>query len=154
MKFKVGDRFPRFTLLDQHGNLFQSDSVIGKKVTVLYFYPKNFTPGCKKEACHFRDTYEAFKELGAEVIGVSSDSVKSHRKFSETYDLPFVLLSDPTEHLRQQLGIKTHFLGMVPGRETWVIDENKIIRLKFHQLGISQHVEKAMTVVKQLNDKG
>ena len=94
MSLKVGDRIPHFELLNQHGELFKSETVLGVKPLVVYFYPKDETPGCTAEACSFRDHYEDFLQLGAEVIGISSDGVKSHQKFAARNKLPFVLLSD------------------------------------------------------------
>lgn len=153
MKLEVGDKLPEFTLMDKHGNVFKSGSVIGKKPAVIYFYPKNFTSGCKKEACDFRDGYGTFQKLGAEVIGISSDSVKSHKKFSKSNDLPFILLSDPEEKLRKKFGIKKHLLGIIPGRETLVVDKDGVLRFKFHQLKASQHMQKALGIIKQLQDE-
>jgi len=101
-----GDSIPSFQLNDQNGNVFNSDEIIGKKPVVIYFYPKDFTPGCTKEACSFRDSYEEFKEIGAEVIGISSDSEKSHAKFSSKYNLPFILLSDANGRVRKKFEIK------------------------------------------------
>jgi peroxiredoxin Q/BCP len=94
MGLKVGDPVPKFSLLDQEGKTFHVNDVLGKKALVIYFYPKDNTPGCITEACSFRDSYEKFTQLGAEVIGISSDSEKMHRKFASKYQLPFVLLAD------------------------------------------------------------
>jgi len=106
MSIEKGDSIPSFQLNDQNGNVFNSDEIIGKKPVVIYFYPKDFTPGCTKEACSFRDSYEEFKEIGAEVIGISSDSEKSHAKFSSKYNLPFILLSDANGRVRKKFEIK------------------------------------------------
>jgi len=94
MSLKVGDLVPYFELKDQKGDLFKSDAVIGQSPAVVYFYPKDETPGCTAEACSFRDSYEDFKELGAEVIGISSDSIGSHKRFAQRHGLPFILLAD------------------------------------------------------------
>ncbi|WP_121667195.1 peroxiredoxin [Mesonia aquimarina] len=150
MKLEVGDRIPSFTLTDHHGNIFKSDLRLGEKIWVIYFYPKNFTPGCTKEACSFRDHYKEFQRLGAEVIGISSDSVESHQKFSEKYDLPFTFLSDPTEDIRQKFGVKGHLLGIIPGRDTFVIDKDGIVQFKFHNLSSAEHMQKALDKVKEL----
>ena len=93
MSLKTGDIVPNFTAKDSHGEIFESKSFLGRKPLVIYFYPKDNTPGCTTEACSFRDQYEDFKDLGAEVIGISSDSVKSHHKFAKKHELPFILLS-------------------------------------------------------------
>ena len=93
MALKIGDKIPSFTSIDSKGNSFDIKEYIGKPL-VIYFYPKDDTPGCTIQACTFRDKYEDFKALGAEVIGISSDSLKSHQKFASRYKLPFILLSD------------------------------------------------------------
>jgi peroxiredoxin Q/BCP len=154
MELNIGDKIPSFTLTDHHGNVYRSNKHIGEKVLVIYFYPKNFTPGCTKEACSFRDNYEEFQKLGAEVIGISSDAVKSHQKFRKKYKLPYVFLSDPTEDIRKKFGVKGHLLGLIPGRETFVIDKEGIIRFKFNNLSASNHMEKALETVKKINDEG
>lgn len=151
MSIEKGDLIPKFELKDQNGNVFQSDQVIGKKPVVIYFYPKDFTPGCTKEACSFRDSYEDFKEVGAEVIGVSSDSEKSHAKFSKKYSLPFILLSDPKANLRKKFGIKKSLLGLVPGRETFVVDGDGKLIFKFNSLDASRHMKKALEVIKKID---
>ena len=88
MRLKVGDIIPSFKAKDANGNDFDSQSIVGRKPLVIYFYPKDNTPGCTAEACSFRDQYEDFKDLGAEVIGISSDSVSSHQEFSRQFKLP------------------------------------------------------------------
>jgi peroxiredoxin Q/BCP len=117
---------------------------------VLYFYPKDDTPGCTAEACAFRDQYEVFRDAGAEVIGISSDSAKSHQAFAARHSLPFVLLSDPAGKVRGQFGVgKT--LGLFPGRVTFVMDRDGIVRHAFDsQLMATRHVSEALDVVKQL----
>lgn len=154
MKLQEGDHIPEFELIDEEGNYFDSREIVGQQILVIYFYPKNFTPGCTKEACHFRNNYEEFEEAGAEVIGISSDSVESHRRFVKKYDLPYKLLSDPTETIRKKFGVKSDILGLglVPGRETFVIDKKGAVRFKFHSAKSKQHEEKALKTVKELND--
>ena len=127
----TGDRAPNFTLKDKSGNEISLSDFIGKRV-VLYFYPKDNTPGCTRQACAFAGAYEEFKNRGVEVIGISRDSIASHVKFAEKYDLPFVLLSDPELEAIQAYGVwqekkmygKVSF-GVV--RTTFIIDENGII---------------------------
>ena len=127
----IGDRAPNFTLKDKSGNEISLSDFIGKRV-VLYFYPKDNTPGCTRQACAFAGAYEEFKNRGVEVIGISRDSIASHVKFAEKYDLPFVLLSDPELKAIQAYGVwqekkmygKLSF-GVV--RTTFIIDENGII---------------------------
>ncbi|GAA4274376.1 peroxiredoxin [Aquimarina gracilis] len=150
MGLKVGDKVPQFTVKDDQGNDFDSNSIIGVKPVVIYFYPKNFTPGCTKEACDFRDSYADFKDLGAEVIGISSDSIKSHTRFKNKYRLPFLFLSDHKNTLRKLFGVKAELLGLLPGRETFVIDKDGVVQLKFNSLNASKHLGKAIAKVKEL----
>jgi thioredoxin-dependent peroxiredoxin len=110
---------------------------------VLFFYPKDDTPGCTKQACAFRDEYEAFGQLDAEVIGISSDSVESHKNFAEKHSLPFLLLSDEGGKVRKLYGVPTTF-GLFPGRVTYVIDAEGVVGHIFaSQLGVEKHVEEA-----------
>ena len=104
-RIKVGDEAPMFSLPDKDGNLVDFNNYLGKSIIILYFYPKNETAGCTAEACSFRDRYELFKKAGAEVIGVSSDSIESHMNFSSKYQLPFVLLSDSDDTVRKMYGV-------------------------------------------------
>ena len=150
MALKVGDKVPEFTAIDQHGNLFNSADVIGKKGVVLYFYPKDDTPGCTAQACSFRDQYEDFLLLNTEVIGVSGDNEKSHQKFAQKYRLPFTLLSDSNKELRKLFGVPTNLLGLLPGRVTYVIDQNGIIRMIFDHMMAQKHLPKALEQIKLL----
>ena len=113
-KIRIGDAAPDFTLISTSGQKISLKDYIGKKNIVLYFYPKDNTPGCTKEACAFRDNYEVFKEMGAEVIGVSSDSPETHQEFVKKKNLPFILLSDETNKVRKLFGVKST-LGLIAG---------------------------------------
>ena len=118
---------------------------------VVYFYPKDFTQGCTAEACSFRDSYESFKDLGAEVIGISSDSQDSHRGFAQRHHLPFILLSDMDGSTRKAYGVKKT-LGLFPGRVSFVIDKKGIIRHVFSsQSRATAHVGEALNVLKSLS---
>ena len=151
MGLTKGDTIPDFKLPDQNGNDFDVQDVKGKKNLVIYFYPKDETAGCTAEACSFRDSYEDFKELGAEVIGISSDGVKSHQKFADRHNLPFVLLSDEAKRVRKQFGVPTNFLGLIPGRVTYIVDRNDVIQHTFNsQTKVEQHVNEAIQVLKNL----
>ncbi|MFM7904526.1 MAG: peroxiredoxin, partial [Microcystis sp.] len=97
---KVGDRVPNFSLPSQTGTTVNISDLIGKKSLVIYFYPKDDTPGCTAESCAFRDSYEVFTDAGAEVIGISADSPQSHQQFAQKYNLPFTLLSDSDNRVR------------------------------------------------------
>ncbi len=141
---------PDFSLQDANKEIFSLSSLRNNKSVVLYFYPKNDTRGCTAEACSFRDQYEIFQEQGAEVVGVSSDDLSSHQKFSAKYQLPFVLLSDPGSQVRKLYQVpKT--LGLIPGRATYVIDKKGIIRYSFNsQLKPLEHVQNALKILQEL----
>ena len=144
----IGDRIPDFTLLDQDGNSFKASDYIGKKAMVIYFYPKDDTPGCTREACTFRDKYQDFSENDVIVVGISSDSVESHRNFAEKYNLPFTLLSDEDQEVRQLFGVKKSLLGLFPGRETFVVDKQGNVVFRFNsQLKVERHVEQALNAL-------
>jgi len=145
-----GDRAPDFTLNDQHGKSTSLSDFRGKKNLVVYFYPKDDTPGCTKESCAFRDHYAAFSDAGAEVIGISSDSEASHRAFAEKYKLPFTLLSDVGGKVRTAFGVPQTF-GLLPGRVSYVIDKQGVIRHAFNsQMNPTKHVDEAIDVLKKL----
>ena len=135
---------------DQNGNDFYIQSVVEKKVLVIYFYPKDDTPGCTKQACFLRDQYEEFKAIGAEVIGISGDSVPAHKKFASKYDLPFILLSDEDKSLRKLFGVKSNIFGLLPGRVTYVVDKKGIIQMVFDDMNATNHLEKTVEKVKSL----
>jgi peroxiredoxin Q/BCP len=146
----VGDKAPDFTLPSQSGTPVSLSDYRGERVVVLYFYPKDNTRGCTAEACAFRDSHEVFAEAGAEVIGVSSDSVDSHGEFSSRHHLPFVLLSDKSGAVRKRYGVPTSF-GILPGRVTYVIDREGTVRHIFSSMtNIDRHVGDALAVVKRL----
>ncbi|MBA3985977.1 MAG: peroxiredoxin [Flavobacteriales bacterium] len=151
MAVQLGDSIPDFSLKDQHGNEFQSKSLKGKQAMVIYFYPKNFTPGCVKEACDFRDQFEDFKDLGAVVIGISSDSEKSHAKFAASYNLPFILLADTKGTVRRKFGVKRNLLGLLPGRETYVVNNKGDVILKFNVMEASRHIKKSLKILQSEN---
>jgi peroxiredoxin Q/BCP len=145
---KVGDRAPDFALPDANGHTVSLSDFRGKKPVVLYFYPKDDTPGCTKEACTFRDQFEDFKTVGAEVIGVSSDSSDSHQKFAAKYSLPFRLLSDRGGQVRKRYGVPAT-LGIIPGRVTFVIDATGTVRHVFNsQAQATRHVEEALSILR------
>ncbi len=147
---KAGDKAPDFELQQQDGTTFRLYDVLKTKNVVLYFYPKDNTPGCTKQACEFRDQYEVFKEYGAEVIGISSDSEDSHEKFGQTHRLPFVLLSDKGGRIRKLFGVP-RTMGIVPGRVTYVIDQQGTVRFVFNSLTKPlEHVKKALNVLQCL----
>jgi thioredoxin-dependent peroxiredoxin len=149
----VGSKAPDFTLPSQSGEMVSLKDFIGTKPVVLFFYPKDDTPGCTKQACAFRDDYEEFGKLDAEVIGISSDSVESHRRFASKHDLPFTLLSDEGGKVRKLYGVQNSF-GLFPGRVTYVIDENGVVRHIFSsQLGVEKHVEEALQALQIISSR-
>ncbi|MBN1912255.1 MAG: peroxiredoxin [Pirellulales bacterium] len=146
-KIQVGDHAPEFTWKTLTGEQMHLRDFRDKKVVVLFFYPKDGTAICTKEACAFRDAYDHFAEAGAVVIGVSGDSAESHRAFTAQHNLPFHLVSDGQDSLRQAFGVPKTF-GLLPGRVTYVIDEGGIVRMVFSApLTASGHVSEALKVV-------
>jgi len=151
MSIKIGDSAPEFSLISQNGSTISLRDFRGKKVVVLYFYPKDDTPGCTAESCAFRNQYEVFKTAGAEVIGISGDSRESHQRFATKYNLPFTLLSDPGDQVRKQYGATTAF-GFIPGRVTYIIDQNGIVQYVFDSmLNFNGHVQESLKKLKQLS---
>lgn len=150
MGIGIGDRAPRFALSDGDGNTLSLETLLEKGPLVIFFYPKDETPGCTKEACSFRDNYAVFEELGAQVVGISSDSSASHRRFSDKFRFPFPLLSDPGGAIRKAFGVpKT--LGILDGRSTYVVDKKGVVRGVFHsQLQVTKHVDEAAAAVRAL----
>jgi peroxiredoxin Q/BCP len=150
MAIKVGDKAPDFTLNSATGEKVSLKDFYGKKSVVLYFYPKDDTPGCTAESCAFRDSYEVFKEAGAEVIGVSGDSQQSHQQFASKYNLPFILLSDSDNKLRQLYGVPAT-LFILPGRVTYVIDKQGVVRHIFDSMmNFKGHVEESLKTLKEI----
>ena len=139
----LGDPIPSFAVQDQDGNLVTNETILGSK-TVLYFYPKDSTPGCTAEACNLRDNYQSFLANGYKVYGISKDSQKSHVNFRSKYELPFPLLSDPTTEMLQAFGAwgekkmygKTSFGTL---RKTFVIDEQGIITRIIDKVDTKNH---------------
>ena len=150
-EIKIGSRIPLFTLPDQNGNLFDISSVLGKKNLVIYFYPKDDSPGCTKEACSFRDQFDVFKEADAVIIGISGQSIESHKEFAEKHRLSFTLLSDEGDKIRNQFGVATNFLGLIPGRVTYIADKTgKVIYMFNSQTQATRHVDEALRILKEL----
>lgn len=149
---KPGSKAPEFSFVNQRGQNISLSEIVGKKIVVLYFYPKDFTPGCTAQACGFRDEYEAFMEYGAEIIGISSDSLKSHRKFAAYYTLPFHLGSDSDGFIRKQYKVPTGLLGVFFSRITYIIGlDGRIAWAYKSNLAPASHVSEALEVVKKLH---
>ena len=147
----IGDFCPYFELPDQYGNLFSSSDWIGKKKLVIFFYPKDETPGCTKEACSFRDRHEEFLKYDCQVIGISSDSIESHKQFAIRHNFNFILLADTNKEVRKLFGVPGSLFGLLPGRVTYIIDlDGKIRGIHNSQLNPVSHIEEALEVVKQM----
>src|SRR6478735_6376296 len=144
----VGDPAPEFALPSANGETVRLSNFRGKSEVVLYFYPKDDTPGCTTEACSFRDSFEDFTDAGATVIGISSDSVASHKAFEEKFQLPFTLVADEGGAVRKQWKVgKT--LGLIPGRVTYVIDPEGVVRHVFSsQMKAAKHIPEALEAIR------
>lgn len=154
MALQTGSKIPDFELADQKGNIFNIKSLRSKKSVVLYFYPKDETAGCTKQACAFRDHYQDFQDAGAEVIGISSDQIESHGSFADHHKLPFILLSDVGGIVRKQFGVPSDLFGMLPGRVTYIIDKQGIIQYIFNsQIRIEKHISEAIRILQEINQK-
>ncbi|KAA9339597.1 peroxiredoxin [Hymenobacter busanensis] len=150
---QVGDPAPDFTLTTTDGTPFRLADQRGRSV-VLYFYPKDDTPGCTAQACSFRDQYEEFQDLGAEVVGISSDDEASHQKFTKKHRLPFPLLADAGGQVRKLYEVPRALLGLLPGRVTYVIDPEGTIRYIFNSLQrATDHVAEAKKMLQQLQPR-
>ncbi|WP_196887633.1 peroxiredoxin [Aureivirga sp. CE67] len=151
-KIIKGSKIPSFSLNDQDGNEISFPDFIKGKSAIIYFYPKDDTPGCTKEACSFRDAYTSFSDAGVKVIGISADSVSSHKKFAEKHNLPFTLLADTKNKVRKLFNVPTTLLGLIPGRVTYVINSEGIVEEIFNsQFGIQKHIETALKILKKSN---
>ena len=148
MAIQIGDKLPSFKATKQDGTAFDSHEIHEKPV-VIYFYPKDFTPGCTTQACSFRDAYQDFQDLGAEVIGVSGDSVSSHQNFQQKHKLPFVLLSDSDRKLRKLFGVPTALFGLIPGRVTYVFNASGKAIYIFDNMSAKNHIIKALDSIKK-----
>jgi len=146
MTITAGQTVPEFSLPDQDGTTVTSTQLRGGWA-VVYFYPKDDTPGCTAESCSFRDNFEAFTDAGAKVIGISSDSVESHKAFAQKHNLPFTLLADTNGAVRKQFGV-TKTLGLLPGRVTYVIDPEGVVQKVFSsQFKPKKHIDEALATI-------
>ncbi|MBI1817707.1 MAG: thioredoxin-dependent thiol peroxidase [Deltaproteobacteria bacterium] len=151
----VGNKAPAFNLPDQDGKTVSLKSLLSTGAVVLYFYPKDDTPGCTKEACSFRDDFSAFKKAGAQIVGVSKDSAAAHTKFRAKYKLPFALLADEDTHVVQAYGVwkdKVLYGRKFKGveRTTVVIDKKGVIRAIFPKVKVDGHSDAVLAAVKAL----
>ncbi len=149
-KLDIGSSVSGFELKDQYGKLFKLDSVLGKKNLVIYFYPKDDSPGCTREACSFRDQFEVFAEADAMIIGINSQSVESHLEFAKKHRLNYTLLSDPENKVRNLFGVRNNVFGLIPGRVTFVINkEGEVIYRFSSQVQAEKHVEEALRILQE-----
>jgi peroxiredoxin Q/BCP len=144
----IGDVMPSFSLTAQDGKVFNSHDYVGKSILVIYFYPKDESMVCTKEACSFRDSFDDFTKAGAKVIGINGGTVASHKEFSDHYKLPFILLSDSDDKVYHLFGVKNRMF--MTGRETFVIDMNgKIAFIYEAMMQGKKHADDALAYIKQ-----
>ncbi|XVE53929.1 hypothetical protein DITRI_Ditri03aG0041700 [Diplodiscus trichospermus] len=149
-KVNKGSVPPSFTLKDQDGKNVSLSKYKGKPV-VVYFYPADDTPGCTKQACAFRDSYEKFKKAGAEVVGISGDDPSSHKTFVKRYRLPFTLLSDEGNKVRKEWGVAADLFGALPGRQTYVLDKKGVVQLIYNnQFQPEKHIDETLKLLQSL----
>ncbi|WVZ82162.1 hypothetical protein U9M48_029455 [Paspalum notatum var. saurae] len=149
-KVTKGSVPPNFTLKDQNGRPVSLNKFKGKPV-VVYFYPADETPGCTKQACAFRDSYEKFKKAGAEVIGISGDDAASHKAFAQKYRLPFTLLSDEGNRVRKEWGVPADLFGTLPGRQTYVLDKQGVVQYVYNnQFQPEKHIGETLKILQSL----
>ncbi len=151
MKLKLGSIFPEFKLYDNENNLFSLSSDFNNKYLLIYFYPKNDTLGCTKQACYFRDFILEFRKYDCDIIGISSDNTKSHQKFKTKYYLPFKLLSDKESMLRRKLNLPKDFFGLTPSRITFIINSKFQILFIFRSaLNMKSHILSGLKFLKEI----
>ncbi|WP_224746290.1 peroxiredoxin [Mucilaginibacter glaciei] len=145
---ETGEKAPLFSLTDQNGKTFNMANEVGKSTLVIYFYPKDESMVCTKEACAFRDSFNEFTKAGAKVIGINSGTVASHKAFVDHYKLPFTLLSDPDNKVYNMFGVKKKMF--MSGRETFVVDKTgKVVYSHAAMLQGKEHADDALTFIKQ-----
>lgn len=145
---EIGDEVPRFVLEDQYGQEFDVADYIGKKILVIYFYPKDESPGCTKEACAFRDDFADYTDAGATVIGINSGTVQSHKAFAEKHRLPFTLLSDPGNEVLKAFGVKN--VLFLTGRETFVVGLDGRLTFKYRALmNAREHNDRVLAFLRE-----
>lgn len=149
MALKIGDNLPEFSLYNQSNELILSTS-FKNKFLVIFFYPKDDTPGCTKEVCGFRDLYFELKNIGSEIIGISSDSITNHQKFAKNFYVNYNLLSDYKKKVRKLFGVPKSFFGLLPGRVTYIFDPNrKLLKIINLQFDINSHITISKKIIKE-----
>jgi len=146
-KIQTGDQIPSFSLKDQDGNDFDISSLLGRKKLVIFFYPQDGSLNCTKEACYFRDLADVFDEADAIVIGISGQSVESHKEFAEKNHLKYTLLSDTGNIVRKLFGVPGKIFGLIPGRVTYVADRSgKVVYIFDSQTETQRHADEALKI--------
>ena len=146
-KIQIGDKIPSFTLKDQNGNDFDISSLLGRKKLVIFFYPQDGSLNCTKEACYFRDLHDVFDEADAVLIGISGQSVASHKDFAEKNRLKYTLLSDNENKARKLFGVPGRIFGLIPGRVTYVADRSgKVVYIFDSQAETQRHADEALKI--------
>ena len=147
---KIGDQCPELNFQNQYGKPIEFHKILGKKNIVFFFYPKDFTPGCTKEACSFRDNYEQFKAFNCEIIGVSSDTEKRDLSFSEKYELNYHLIADTKQKLRKSFDVPKNILGLIPRRVTFIINEKRTCIGIYNSMSNAEgHISYALSCLKE-----
>lgn len=150
-KTEINSIIPDFTAKDQDGNEFKLSDNLGKKNLVIYFYPKDDTPGCTKEACSFRDQFEVFNQANAMIIGISAQSVESHKNFALKHRLNYTLLADEKNEIRKLFGVPSDLFGLLPGRVTYIADKTgKVVHIFNSQMQAEKHVQEALDILTNL----
>lgn len=149
MALKIGDNLPEFSLYNQSNKLILSTS-FKKKNLIIFFYPKDNSPGCTKEVCSFRDSYSELKNIDTEIIGISSDSITNHQKFAKNFYINYNLLSDYKKNVRKLFGVPKSFFGLLPGRVTYIFDPNrKLLKIINSQFDINSHITISKKIIKE-----
>ena len=149
MALKIGDNLPEFSLFNQSNELILSTS-FKNKFLIIFFYPKDDSPGCTKEVCSFRDSHSELKNIDTEIIGISSDSITNHQKFAKNFYLNYNLLSDYKKKVRNLFGVPKSFFGLLPGRVTYIFDPNrKLLKIINSQFDINSHITISKKIIKE-----
>lgn len=147
-RIEIGDKVPHFVLPDQFGKDFDINQYLGRKKLVVFFYPRDGSLNCTRQACYFRDIYDLFEEAGAEVVGISEQSVESHASFSSTNKLNYRILSDGDNLVRKSFGVPSKALGLIPGRVTYIINlKGEVVHIFDSQSKTQRHVDEALKIV-------
>jgi len=145
---RIGDMVPQFSLYDQDGNLFDISTILGKKKLVIFFYPQDGSLNCTREACYFRDLNDIFIENNAVVIGISGQSVDSHKEFAEKNKLNYTILSDNESLVRNKFSVPKRLFGLIPGRVTYVVDKSgKVVYIFDSQTEVQRHADEALKII-------